>query len=203
MESKIAKIISVVFHPLLMPTYAMVILLHLRTYFSMIIPGNAKWNIIGLLFIITFILPVIMNYFLLRLKVIKSFEMREREERIFPFIITIVFFYLAYYMTKGLGIDPLFSYFSIGATFVAVMALLINFFWKISIHMLAIGALFGLVLGTSLNFVVNNTLLLFCIILVAGLVGFARLKLKAHTHAQVYVGFLLGATLLLLMLLSL
>jgi membrane-associated phospholipid phosphatase len=35
-------------------------------------------------------------------------------------------------------------------------------------------------------------------VIISGLVGFARLKLKAHNQAQVYTGFLTGAFIMLL-----
>ena len=59
--------------------------------------------------------------------------------------------------------------------------------------MVAIGGLFGTYAGFAILFRYDLTVLLYCIALVAGLVGFARLKLKAHTPRQVYSGFLLGA----------
>ncbi|MDZ7742292.1 MAG: hypothetical protein U5Q03_11200 [Bacteroidota bacterium] len=199
MEKKIASIISHIFHPLLMPTYLMAVLLNLHTYFALVIPSEAKWRILLLIFAITFAFPLLLTYLMLRIRMIRSFEMRSREERVFPLITTVIFFYLAYYLIKEVNISPVYSYFSIGATLVAVIALILNFFWKISIHMLGQGAVFGTLLGISLTFFVNIPGLLFFSVVIAGITGYARLKLQAHKPLQVYAGFLGGAIIMLVL----
>ena len=188
METRIAKIISAVFHPLLIPTYSYIILLSLKTYFAMIIPLEARWKIVLLVFIITFMLPALFSYLLYWRGVIKSLHMKTREERTFPYLITAIFFYLAYYMLSKLQIAPVFSYFMIGATLLLIITLVINLFWKISSHMVAMGA----VTGISLLLAINLKLLIIMIILVSGLVAYSRLKLNAHFPVQVYAGFMLG-----------
>lgn len=197
MERAAARIISYVFHPLLMPTYAIYILLNIHTYFAMIIPEEVKWKLLGMIFLVTFIFPLIMSYLFLRVKVIKSIEMKSQEERVFPLIVTAMFFYLNYYLLNDLDISPLYSFFAIGATGLVVVTLIINFFWKISMHMIALGGLFGTLLGISLEFYANIPLLIFASIFVGGLTGFARLRLTAHAPAQIYTGFLSGAILML------
>ncbi len=199
MERKIASIISHVFHPLLMPTYLMAVLLNLHTYFALVIPFEAKWRLLLLIFAITFAFPLLLTYLMLRIRMIRSFEMRSREERVFPLITTVIFFYLAYHLIKGVNISPVYSYFAIGATLIAVITLILNFFWKISIHMLGQGAVFGTLLGISLTFYVNIPGLLFLSIIIAGITGYARLKLEAHKPLEVYTGFLGGAIIMLIL----
>lgn len=58
--------------------------------------------------------------------------------------------------------------------------------------MIAIGGLSGMILGLSLLSIINNSLLIYGCLFVSGLIGFARLRLNAHTNAQVYAGYLLG-----------
>lgn len=197
MEKKLAKIFSYLFHPLLMPTYTMLVLLNLHAYFAMIIPEQAKWRLIGIVFLVTFVFPAILSYFFLRTGIIHSFEMRSRQERVFPLLITAIFFYLNYYLINGVEISPVFAYFAIGATSLVIVTLLINFFWKISMHMIGMGALFGTLLGVSLAFYVSIPSLIFASVIVAGLTGFARLRLTAHDPSQVYTGFLAGTVVML------
>jgi hypothetical protein len=197
MEKKIAEIISVIFHPLLMPTYVMAILLNLQAYFALIIPTEAKWRILAFVFAITFAFPALLTYFMIKAKLVKTIYMKTREDRVFPLIMTLIFFYLAYYLIKGLNISPVYSYFTIGATFVALLALILNFFFKISIHMLAMGAVFGTLLGTSLVFYVSIPGLIFTGLIIAGITAYARLKLQAHKSSEVYIGFLTGTIVML------
>jgi hypothetical protein len=72
-------------------------------------------------------------------------------------------------------------------------AAIITFFWKISVHSLGIGGIVGILLIIS-SMVPESPVnyLLLAAILISGIVLSARLKLQAHTQAQVYVGFLLG-----------
>lgn len=199
METKLAKTISYIFHPLLMPTYALIILFNLHAYFALLIPQIAKWQIIGLVFIITFFLPAFFIFLLLKKGVIKSFYMHTREERVFPFIITAIFYFLAYYLFRQIQIAPLFYFFILGSTLLIITTLFINFFWKISIHMIAIGGLLGTLLGISFVFNVNIPFLIFLVILCSGLIGFSRIKLNSHNPPQVYAGFLTGVFVMLLL----
>jgi membrane-associated phospholipid phosphatase len=54
------------------------------------------------------------------------------------------------------------------------------------------GGLVGLILSLSLRFNTDLVLFLILAILFSGIVGFARLKLTAHSPMQVYMGFLIG-----------
>ena len=42
MESKIARLISYILHPLLMPTYALLLLFNQNTYYVLILPEKLK-----------------------------------------------------------------------------------------------------------------------------------------------------------------
>ena len=63
--------------------------------------------------------------------------------------------------------------------------------------MVALGGLFGTFVGFTLALHLELLFLLTTIIIVSGFVGFARLKLKAHSEGQVYGGFALGAIFML------
>ena len=64
-------------------------------------------------------------------------------------------------------------------------------FWKISLHLIGIGGVLGVFL--ALQIIKGGLLnLIVALILVSGILAFARLKEKAHSPAQVYAGFLLG-----------
>ena len=118
---------------------------------------------------------------------IKSLYQLSRQERKFPYITTIIFYIFAYYLLKNVQISPIFHYFTFSATVITMAAFGINFFWKISIHMIAIGGLIGMLLGLSFTGIIGQPYFVIISIFVAGLIGFARLQFKAHTPAQVYL----------------
>ncbi|MBE9492072.1 MAG: hypothetical protein IMY70_04245, partial [Bacteroidetes bacterium] len=199
METKFAKAISFIFHPLLITTYSFIILFSLHTFFSLVIPPLAKWMILGIVFVVTFLFPALLILVLWKRGLISELNMNKREDRIIPFIMTAIFFSLAYYLLKQLHISPIYNYFMIGTTFIIIIALIINYFWKISIHMIAMGGMLGAFLALSFVLIINIPMLIILIIFISGLVGCARLKLNVHSPAQVYIGFLTGMTIMFLL----
>jgi hypothetical protein len=192
MEKKIARVISVIFYPLFIPTYAFAILLSMPAYFSALMNPSAKWMVLGLIFLTTCIVPTIFFIVMIKSGMVTTTYLSKREDRTLPYIVSIIFFYLAYYLLKRLQISPVYYYFMIGATLLNIIVMGINFVWKISSHMASVGALAGMMVGLSYFLGTFYFGLIALSILMAGITGFARLKLQAHTPAQIYAGFLLG-----------
>jgi membrane-associated phospholipid phosphatase len=193
MHVKPAKVISVLFHPLLVPTYALLLFINLNTHFVLAIPIQVRYLMTLLVFLTTFMLPALILLILRKFDVIKSMEMPERQERALPLIIVSAFFYLTYYLLKQMEQYSIITLFMIGATMLILLCLIINYFTKISLHSTSWGGFLGALMGYSLNARVDVMLWLYAIILITGMVATARLILKAHTPAQVYGGFLLGS----------
>ncbi len=202
MEKKIARIISLLFHPLLIPTYATLIFFSLKSYISQIISFRLKLLILGMIVITTFLLPALFIAIMRTRKVIQSFQMETQEERVYPFITTSVFYFLAYYMIRRIPVSDVFQLFLLGAAICSATGLLINFYSKVSIHMIGTGGLLGAIIGLSLRLNAGLIPLIVLIILISGFTGFARLKLNAHTQEQVYAGFLTGLIIMLTVFLS-
>jgi membrane-associated phospholipid phosphatase len=201
-ETGIAKAISIVLHPMLLSTYALAILFNMQVYFSIGIPVKAKWMIGILIFIVTGLLPMLLALLMARLGIIKSLQMNQREERIWPFAIAAIFYYLAYYLLKQLDLSPVYILFMLGAFVTVVTGLVISFFWKISIHMTGMGGLVGAFTGLSLRLMIDIPLLIVILIILSGLAGFARLQLSAHSPTQVLAGFVTGFAIFMLLFLS-
>ncbi len=198
MEEKIAKIISVVFHPMLIPSYTILILFNINNYISLLIPFSAKLLILGMVFITTFLFPILFIFIMKRKGIVKTLQMETREERIYPFAVIAIFYFLSYYMLKQLHISDIYYLFLLGATFLIIIALLITFYWKISVHMIGIGGMLGALIGISFRINVDFVILIALTVLCSGIVGFARLKLNAHKPLQIYTGFLSGVIIMLL-----
>jgi membrane-associated phospholipid phosphatase len=192
MEKKIAQVISVVFYPLFVPTYAFAILLTMPAYFSALMVPQAKWLVMGLVFITTCILPTLSIFVMIKSGIVTTTYLSKREDRTLPYIVSIIFFYITYYMLKKLQISPVYYYFVIGATLLNIIVMGINLFWKISSHMASVGALAGMIVGLSYFLGTNYFMLIALCILASGITAFARLKLEAHTPSQIYTGFALG-----------
>ena len=192
METRIAKIFSLLFHPLLMPTYGFLLIFCTNNYIATFTPFNLKLIILGITFLFTFILPSINALILLRAKKINSLEMETTRERTIPYISTSLYFFALYYLFYNAEFPPVFVIVILGAAISILLTFLINFKWKISAHAIGIGGIIGAVMGISLRLMIDLHLILVLCIFIAGCVGFARLKLNAHTPSQVYTGFLTG-----------
>ena len=201
MEIRIARIISAIFHPLLIPTFIIAVLINLNVFFALIIPGDAKWRIIALVFMTSALFPLIIMYGMYRLKLVKTLMMESREDRIYPYIASTIFFFLAYYMIWKINISPVYYYCLLGASILAVLTLIINMFWKISAHMVSMGAVLGAFIGLQSILLIDLLWQISITILLSGFVGFARLRAGSHTQAQIYAGYILGFFVMILLIL--
>jgi hypothetical protein len=82
--------------------------------------------------------------------------------------------------------------FLLGGGLAILITALINLKYKISAHMVGIGGMLGGLMAISSLTQFDMTVYYILVILVAGLIGFARLILKEHQPYQLYLGFLLG-----------
>ncbi len=189
----LSKGISFLFHPLLMPTYLFSIMLSL--FPTLLRHEELKWLFLGIVLIVTFVVPVWTTLVLKHFGIINSIYLKTKKERIVPFLATVIIYTIAAYFFSTLNID-VFNIFpkmmlllatSIGIT------LGITFFWQISAHAIGISGILGVL--TRIAFSVESLeLLIFLMIgiILTGFVMSARLKLNAHSPAQVYAGFGIG-----------
>ncbi len=192
MQDKLAKTISILFHPLLFPSYFTLLIFNLNNYISLLIPAGAKLVIFSLIFITTFIFPAIFILIMKRKGLIKSLQMESREERVYPYAITAIFNFSAFYMIKQIQIPEEYYLLLLGSGALILICLVINFYTKISAHMVGAGGLTGALTGMSLRLNIDLVVLIVLAILCSGLIGFARLKLNAHRPSQIYIGFICG-----------
>ena len=190
LSEKIAKIISFTFNPLIIPTLGILMIFISGTYLSYI-PFEGKKLIFTVIFSGTFLIPVSFIPLLLYLKVIDNIEVNNSSQRILPLIITGIIYCCTYYLVRRMPLMVI-NIFILGSIICLVLNTIIITKWKISSHLIAAGGLVGLALGLIFRLNADMPVLLITTILIAGLVGFARLRLSAHTPAQVYSGFFLG-----------
>ena len=189
---KFAQFISVLAHPLFMPSYAFSLLMYTNPYINMMISDSTKNVVIIILSLFTIVLPILTAIILKQLRVIDSIYMKTTEERKWPFVFTLVWYYMAFQLLAKLYIPQSFLLLMLGAISAIGLSLIITLRWKVSIHMLGIGGLIGAIVGISHRFQFDHSNLIMLLLIFAGLIGFARLKTHSHNYLQVYVGFLLG-----------
>lgn len=187
----IAHIFSILLSPFLMMFYS-ISLLYTYTSFFEIYPGQALKFLIPV-FVFSCFIPVVFIILLKMLRIIKDVSLSEQRDRVLPYLMTAFanLMLLYYFYTANIYIWFL-AIIGAGAI-TALVGLIINFFWKISAHMLGIGALIGSVLSVCYNVKAANPFIIFIILFIlAGCLGVSRLHLNKSTAAQVYGGCIIG-----------
>jgi hypothetical protein len=118
--------------------------------------------------------------------------MQKREERILPYVTNLVLLLISAFLIYKLQLHHVFFQMTLGAAAAVSVAIVVNIKWKISIHMIGIGCLIGTFFGLSTFLLIDLRMLIIFFLLIAGLLGVARVTLGAHRPSQVYTGFLVG-----------
>jgi membrane-associated phospholipid phosphatase len=189
----IAKTVSYLLHPLLIPTLGLWLIFRTHSYLSFVVSPDAQKALFIVVFTATFVFPVLSAILLLSLGRIRSLEMESPEERKMLYLLTAVYYVLGYYLLLSkMQLPQQINLLLLGANAAIVLTLLINLFWKVSAHAIGIGGLTGALLGFSHQLEVNVLPELILVLFLAGITGYGRLRLNAHSPSQVYAGFLVG-----------
>ena len=198
---KTARIISIIGHPIFHPTWMMIILL--LSGLTRFTPGN-DLSFLTITFAMTFLVPALIIVMMKRWHVIESFEMENRDDRLGPLFIMIMFLYVTLRFFNKIQLFSIFSFYLTTVIVVTILAFIITFFWKISLHALGWGnltaCLFIMTLASArlyLPYFIGS-------IIISGIVAAVRLKLESHSNAQIYSGFAMGfATVIIIYFVSL
>ena len=188
---KLSKVISFFSHPIFMPTYAIFLLFAFSPLFSDSMSMYQKIQIVPLVIIFTLLLPIFSVLTLKEFNIVTSIYMENREERRWPLLFTIIWYYLLFFFLDSINIEYIVIQLLFGAMLILLLAIIVSDFWKISLHMLGIGGVLGAFFAIQTLFG-GNIFLIITLLFCAGLVGFARVNEDAHTLKQVYLGFLVG-----------
>ena len=180
-----------------MPSLGLLVLFNSGTYLSYLPMGVKKW-IFGFTIISTYLIPLGSIYFMFYQGIVKSLHMRSREERLAPLVIALVMYVFCYYLVSRIDAPKLYNAFLLSGAISTALCLLITTRFKISIHMVGTWGLLALVGFLAFHLKVNLQFYMIVAVIIAGLVGSARLVLKAHTPLEIYSGFMLGMSTVIL-----
>jgi membrane-associated phospholipid phosphatase len=190
MPEKIAKIVSALFHPVLLPTLGFLLIFASGFYDSMI-TIEAKQFIVLVIFFSTATLPML-AIAILALNSKFNFLMPGSRDRIIPLLFASVFYYIGFILLSRIHFIPMFKLFMIASVLLIVALLLISFKWNISIHAAAAGAVTATLFALSFRTGMNPVIAIMAAVFVSGLVGTARLVLNKNNLLQLAAGYVLG-----------
>ena len=192
MIAGVANFLSTVLSPLLMPTYGVFLVLWVSVL--CLLPYGTRVAVLLICMGITCILPLIFLSVLRHFKLVKNLHVDIREQRLIPYLFTVLCYAVAAYYLYYCHSPQWFVMFMVGSAIAVLLMALINLKWKVSAHMAGIGGIVALVYQLHVQGLSAFDLLwLLCfIIIVAGALGSARLALRRHTLWQVLAGVVVG-----------
>jgi hypothetical protein len=190
MTLKTARIISFIFHPVILPSLGFLLLLNTGLY-DFMLSDQAKRYLLLVIFFTTASLPLL-SVVMLAMNPKFNFFMGESRETVLPLLLTSVFYYIGFVLLSRIHFLPVFKLFMIGSVLLIVALLLISTKWKISIHMAAAGAVTATFFAISFRGGVNPMGALVVMVLVSGLIGTARILLEKNNLPQLTAGYLFG-----------
>lgn len=190
----VALFFSALFHPLLMATYGCLLIFYgiKETVYDFMTPGETKWRMSLVVFLFSFMFPVLNIAILYKLRRIPSLTLSNQKDRTFPYVMTGLFYFGLFYLLKDINIWNSIKLFILGGGLGIMLTALINLKYKISAHMVGLGGLLGALVSLSYMIKFDMTPYYMAVIIVTGLVAMSRLYLQEHRPSQIYTGFLLG-----------
>jgi hypothetical protein len=189
-----AHFFSFVFHPLFLPTYVMAFLLYEHPYaFAGLVEKFKIFKLTGVFFTTAF-LPAFSVFLMWRLGFVESMMLHTQKDRIIPYVTSMIFFFWVWYVSRNQPENPpaLTAFFL--ATFIAnIAALMANIYYKISMHAIAVGALWVFFLWLSFASQFSFTTYLSVATIITGLVCTSRFIVSNHSAAEIYTGLVVGA----------
>jgi hypothetical protein len=188
-----AHLLSYIFHPIFIPLYVVAFLVFIHpSYFSGFSMAAKKQTLL-IVFINAVAFPLLAVVLLKGVGFIQSIFLKTQRDRIIPYMACGIFFFWTYLVFKNqTNYPPILSSFLLGVFLASSAALLANIYFKISMHAVGVGGLFGIF------FIImkSNTMLMtwpLCIAIgIAGLVCTARLVISDHSTKEIYIGLLAG-----------
>ncbi len=193
-----ARVISAIFTPFSIPFLAF-LALFLFSYLR-IMPTQYKLIVLAIVYSFTILLPTLTIFLFRKINGFDLQEMNLRKRRYIPFLLTILSYVFCLLMMHRLNIPWYMTAIILAALIVQVVCVVVNLKWKLSEHMAGMGCIVSGLVSFSALFGYNPVWWLCIVILIAGILGTARIILGHHSLGEVLFGFMVGFVCTLLVL---
>lgn len=185
-----ARIVSAVFTPFMVPLVAF-LLLFFCTYLR-IMPLEYKLIVLSMVYCFTVFLPMLAIYLYQKINGLGIRGLSNRKNRFIPYGLTIISYVGCLATMYKLHMPRYMSGIVIATLICMIICALVNLKIKVSTHVTSSGLLVGGLLSYSFLFHFNPVVWLSISIMLAGMLGSARIILRQHTLTEVTGGFLIG-----------
>jgi hypothetical protein len=189
----VATAISYIFHPLFIPTYVFLFLMKAFPYeFADITDWQLQMRLFGVFWLTAFF-PAFAVFLLWRLKFSDSIFLRTQKERIVPYVISMFFYWWMYYLSRNFHDQPIvLRFFFMGIFIATVFGLILNNYFKISLHGMGVGGATAAIILFSIYYHLNFGSIISICILLCGIVCTSRFLVSNHTNKEIYTGLAVG-----------
>jgi hypothetical protein len=192
MNRNFSLFISSIFHPVFVNLWSLISLFFLYPFLQYAVGYNLKLLYILFIFITTGIVPVIAVLILKSVGKLNTILLEDKDERTTPYIITSCIYLFDYYLFIRFGAPQILIAYLLACSCIVVAVLIINIYYKISIHSASLGAFVAVIFSASQVANFDVRIFLSLIFIAWGITASARLFSNAHTPLQIYTGFFLG-----------
>jgi hypothetical protein len=190
LPEKASHVLSAIFNPFLVPSYAFV-LLFAFTYLN-IMPIQYVLFVLSIVASFTIISPWLFNCLYKWMNKWSMREINERKKRFIPYLLTLMSYGTCFILMHRMHFPTYFSGIIAASLMCMGICALLNLRWRMSIHLAGCGMFIGGLLAYSLLFLFNPVWWLCGFILLTGIQGTARISYHQLTLLEVIVGFVVG-----------
>ena len=187
-----AKFVSWVFSPLLVPSLGFVLLMNH-------IPGvefysfRLKMVLLAVVVFSSCLLPLLYSLIsALNHRLLKT-EGNKNNKVMLSLFTALSLFVGAQFLSK-LPVAGVFRILLFGACLLTILLFLISFRWNISEHTFSLGGLWGALIALNFRYGMDLVPALLLISIIAGITASAKIFLEHHSDAEIYTGFVTGAS---------
>lgn len=197
---KLAPIISYLFHPLIMPSLGLLIILNSGTYLALQDPA-AKRAILFIMALGTLIFPLLLLPVIqYRNLVLRYGQEHSRGEQLTTQVVILALYIITYIYFKRLPVYREIHTYVLAVNIVLLVLIILNLKLRISMHLAALGGISGLIVALIILYQTPLQGFLILSFLAAGLTGTSRLAMGDGGN-ELLSGFILGMALILIIIL--
>ena len=197
----LARALSLLLHPLLIPTLVTLLLLYGPTFYALW-PPSIKIYLLWIVALFTMVVPALFVLFLRTSGRLPDLWLSERRERMLPLFIGMIFALLCILVVRKLPDAVLLRRLLVATAACEAFCLVVTVRWKISLHLTSMGGVTALLMVMAMAELGRLIIPLYAAVALSGLLAAARLYLGSHNGLQIFVGYVAGFVITLLALLA-
>lgn len=186
----VSWVVTVAFHPLLLPIYCTLLVLYTPTPYAAM-PTLFKAFQLGGVCLFECIVPLAVIGVFIALGEVSGIDMPTRSERFRPLLFSSVTIAFSVYALRQFYPIPIIGM-VIGEAAALFIAALCSRFWKISLHAIGAGAFLAYIAVTGTAFGQDFSPFAALAFVAAGVTAWARSYEQAHSPAQLLAGYVTG-----------